>query len=189
VTPTTPPQLSGHIGYYTGGGPVPGVDVQLISSNPGTGVTDSAGNYGFSNAGVGNVAVRPAKQGNFDTAITSLDATLILQAIVEITTLTPEQRLAGDVTGNGTISSLDATRILQFQAGIITKFDAATACGSDWLFKPVPSPTPGQILTQPSVVLGVCQPGQISLTGFTPPVTGRDFQAILLGDVTGNWTP
>ena len=114
---------------------------------------------------------------------------LVLQAVAGIPTLTPEQRLAADVTGNGTFSSLDATRILQFQAGIITKFEAATACGSDWLFKPVPSPTPGQILTQPHVILGVCQPGQISLTGFTPPLAGRDFQAILLGDVTGNWTP
>jgi len=184
------PQLSGHIGYYTGGGPVPDVDVELIGATPGTATTDSGGNYGFANPGTGNVALRPAKQGDFDTAITSLDAVLVLQAVAGIPpALTPEQRLAADVTGNGTFSSLDATRILQFQAGIIDKFEAATACGSDWLFKPVPSPTPGQVLTQPVVFGGVCQQGQISLTGFTPPVTGRDFQAILLGDVTGNWTP
>ena len=86
VTPTTPPQLSGHIGYYTGGGPVPGRRRATDRRDtPARAMTDSAGNYGFSNPRAGNVALRPSKQGDFDTAITSLDAVLVLQAVAGIT--------------------------------------------------------------------------------------------------------
>jgi Dockerin type I domain len=189
VTPTTASQLSGHISYYNGGGPVPGVNVVMTGSTPANTMTTASGDYGFSVAGPGTVILQPQKNGDFDTGITSFDATLVLQAVVNIITLTPEQELAADVTGNGSFSALDATRILQFQAGIISRFAAADACGSDWLFQPVPSPTPNQTLVQPVVSQSVCQHGRITLTSFTPPLAGRDFHAILLGDVSGNWAP
>jgi len=193
ATPTAttgpPAQLSGHISYYTGGGPVPDVTVVQLGDTPGSVMTNAGGQYGFSTAGPGNVTVQPQKDGQFNAAITSLDAVTVLQAVVAQVTLTPEQELAADVTGNGSFSALDATRILQFQAGILTRFAAADLCQSDWLFVPVPSPTPNQTLVEPVVSGGNCQPGGIALTSFTPPLAGRDFHAILLGDVTGNWQP
>ncbi|HSP99904.1 MAG TPA: dockerin type I domain-containing protein [Candidatus Dormibacteraeota bacterium] len=189
ATAGPPAPLSGHISYYTGGGPVPDVDVVQLGDTPGSVMTNAGGHYGFSTAGPGNVTVQPQKNGQFNAAITSLDAVTILQAIVNQTTLTPEQEHAADVTGNGSFSTLDATRILQFQAGTITRFAAADLCQSDWLFLPVPSPTPNQTLVNPVVGFGSCQQGAIALTSFTPPLAGRDFHAILLGDVTGNWHP
>ena len=195
ATPTAttgaPAELSGHISYYTGGGPVPDVTVVQLGDTPGTVMTNPGGQYGFSTAGPGNVSIQPEKNGQFNAAITSLDAVMVLQAVAGGfgVVLTPDQELAADVTGNGSFSALDATRILQFQAGIITRFDAADLCQSDWLFVPVPSPTPNQTLVEPVVSGGSCQPGRIALTSFTPPLAGRDFHAILLGDVTGNWHP
>lgn len=189
VTPATPSPLAGHIRYYVGDRPVPDVDVVQIGDTPGSVVTDAGGNYGFSSAGPGEVTIRPQKDGDFNAAITSLDAVTVLQAVAGEVTLTLDQERAADVTGNGSFSTLDAVRILQFQAGVIDRLPAAELCQSDWLFVPEPSPTPNQTLVEPAVGGGNCQAGAIALDPFTPPLAGRDFRAILLGDVTGNWTP
>lgn len=190
ATPTgSTSQLSGHVRYFNGGGPVPGATVALLGATPGSTTTDAEGNYGFSAAGPGDLTVQPSKDGQFNAAVTSFDAVLVLQAIAGTITLTHDQEFAADVTGNGTFSTLDATRILQFQAGLLTRFPAADLCQSDWLFVPEPSPTPNQTLVEPVVGGGSCQPGGIALTPLTPPLAGRDFRAILLGDVSGNWQP
>ncbi|MBX3028167.1 hypothetical protein KF840_25035 [bacterium] len=189
LTPGTPAPLAGHIRYYVGDRPVPDVDVMQIGDTPGSVMTNAEGDYAFSSAGPGEVTIRPQKDGDFNVAITSLDAVTVLQAVAGEVTLSPDQELAADVTGNGTFSTLDAVRILQFQASIIDRLPAAELCESDWLFVPEPSPTPNQTLVEPVVAGGTCQRGAIALDPFTPPLAGRDFRAILLGDVTGNWTP
>ena len=189
ATATGPPQLSGRATYSHGGGAVPDASVAMVGDTPATAISDGTGDYGFPIAGPGSIALQPQKQGQFNAAVTSLDATYVLQAVAGTRTLTTDEQRAADVTGNGTFSTLDAVFILQFQAGLLDRFAAADACGSDWLFVPVASPTPNQTLVSPQLVNGICQPGRISLTSFTPPLSGRDFRAILLGDVTGNWTP
>lgn len=187
ATPTGPPQLAGNIRYYAGDRPVEDAEVLLLGDTPGNATSDEAGAYGFPVAGPGMVTLQPQKQNDVDFAVTAFDATLVLQAVVDIIDLDADQLLAADVTGNGTISALDATRILQLQAGLIDRFEAADLCGSDWLFVPEASPTPDQTLVEPQLGSGVCQPGRISFSAFTPPLDGRDFRAILLGDVSGNW--
>ncbi|MFN8641425.1 MAG: dockerin type I repeat-containing protein [Candidatus Binatia bacterium] len=189
ATATGPPQLAGRVTYYSNSGPVPAASVAMVGDTPANATSDGAGAYGFPVAGPGNISLQPQKNGQFNAAITSLDATYVLRAIAQLQTLTPAQQLAADVTGNGTFSALDATVILQFQAGLIDRLPAGGLCGSDWLFVPVPSPTPNQLLVEPKLTGGVCQQGRITLTSFAPPLTGRDFQGILLGDVTGNWSP
>lgn len=192
VTAGTPSQLSGHIRYYAAPNlSVPGVTVVQSGTTPATAMTNASGNYGFSTAGPGNVTIQPQKNGDFDTAITSLDAVTVLQAIAGGfgVVLTPDQELAADVSGNGSFSTLDAALILQFQASIIDRLPAGDLCQSDWLFVPEPSPTPNQSLVQPVTGGGNCQHGAITLNPFTPPLAGRDFRAILIGDVTGNWAP
>ena len=189
VTATGSPQLSGRVTYYHGGGAVPDASVAMVGDTPATAISDGTGDYGFPIAGPGSIALQPQKQGQFNAAVTSLDATYVLQAVAGTRTLSTDEQRAADVTGNGTFSTLDAVFILQFQAGLLDRFAAADACGSDWLFVPVASPTPNQTLVSPQLVNGICQPGRISLTSFTPPLSGRDFRAILLGDVTGNWMP
>ncbi|MDX2167225.1 MAG: dockerin type I domain-containing protein [Deltaproteobacteria bacterium] len=189
ITPT--PALGGVVRYYSSDDPVPGVNVSLLGGMPESTTTDANGHYGFADAGSGMLSIQPSKDGDFGDAITSLDASFILQAIAQLRTLSPDQLLAGDVTGDGTISTLDASLILQFQVQLISEFPAAApaVCDSDWLFRPSPVAAPNQTLVQPVLSGGVCQQGEIVFDPFSPPQGGQNFTAILLGDVTGNWTP
>jgi hypothetical protein len=91
--------------------------------------------------------------------------------------------LACDVTADGSLSALDATRILQLTVGLIPQFTAAQACNSDWLFIPL-SGGQGPVLNA-----GSCQPGAITLSQLPGDVGGQDFRALLLGDCTANWQP
>jgi hypothetical protein len=189
ITPT--PALGGVVRYYSSDDPVAGVEVSLLGGMPASTTTDATGHYGFADAGNGMLSIQPSKDGDFSDAITSLDASFILQTIAQLRTLTPDQLLAGDVTGDGTISTLDASLILQFQVQLISEFPAAAAavCDSDWLFRPSPAAAPNQTLVQPMLSGGVCQEGEIVFDPFTPPQDNQNFVGILLGDVTGNWTP
>jgi len=165
---------------------VPSVQVDLTGPSSQTVRTNTLGDYGASNlpSGVWNVA--PEKSGGYGNAISSLDAARVLQVIAGLTTFTPAQTLACDVTGDGTLSALDATKILQFSAGVINQLPVAALCHSDWLFNPVS--TQGS-LVQPDVGGGACQTGAIVLNMQTGQATNQNFQGILFGDCTGNWTP
>jgi len=213
------PAISGHISYYamTPGmtpRPVPTATVNLVSSTPQTTSSDVNGQYQFSSAPSGMISLQANKQGQFNppTAVSALDATFVQQYVAALRSLTSDQRLAADVTGDGTVSALDATRILQFVAGIkrcsvtrpmactmdadcppaevcTLRFAAAQACGSDWLFRPVPAPAPNQTLVQPQLSSNMCQQGAINYSSAPAALSGQDFIAILFGDTTGNWTP
>jgi hypothetical protein len=188
-SPTATAPFGGHVRYYTGNGPVPGVDVALINATPATSTTDESGAFGFTSTPPGMVTLRPAKQDDFNAAITALDAAFVLQFVADLRMLNADQRLAADVTGDGTISALDATRILQFQVGSLTRFRVADNCQSDFVFRPDPAPAAGQTLVQPLIGGDQCMPGAIDYSALFPPVANQDFVAILFGDVTGNWTP
>ena len=193
ATATNTAALSGRIGYYSNDEPVADVEVLLTGTAAALVMTDENGEYAFSAVGPGAHKVQPEKDGDFNVAVTALDANRVLQYVAGIMPpppLTADQRLAADVTGNGAVTALDATRILQFQAGIITKFLAAVTCQSDWLFVPDPTIVTGQMLVEPLLSTGMCRMGAIMYDGnFMPPATGQDFRAILIGDVTGNWAP
>jgi hypothetical protein len=67
----------------------------------------------------------------------------------------------------------------------------ATMCGADWIFYPSPDPFQNQQITTPLMGAGGCRPGDISLTltSALSVATNQDFDAIAIGDCTGNWTP
>ena len=71
---------------------------------------------------------------SLNSIIQAYDATLILLWIVDPGTypLTATQQNVADVTGNGSVTALDASNILQFVVGLISYFDAA-------LLSPVPN--------------------------------------------------
>lgn len=186
ATPTLTPALAGQVRYYSDDGPVPGVTVSLIGGSPAIATTDQTGTFGFPSAS-GMLTIQPTKLDDFRAAVTALDATFVLQYVVDIRDFNNDQKLAADVTGNGTISALDATRILQFSNEIITRFPVAVLCGSDWVFRPDPLMVPTQMLVQPQISGGTCQKGAISYSNLMPPVDGQDFVGILFGDPTGNW--
>ena len=191
-TPTTSPtptfDLSGRVRYYVDDRPVSGVDVALIAGTTAFQVTDANGFFGFQSIEPGEQTLDPTKQGDFRTAITALDASFVLEFVAGLRSFTPDQRLAADVTANGTVSALDGTRILQLQAGIITRFGSGFACFSDWVFRPTPMILPNQTLVQPELNQGMCTRGVIEYGNlFMPPAPNQNFVAILFGDTTGNW--
>lgn len=195
ATPTiTPrfPSISGRLRYFSGDRAVPNgtVAVSLASGSLSTSST-STGQYTFTNLPAGNGVVVPRKTGDFGNpnAVTALDASWVLQMVAGTRVFTAAQRLAADVTGNGTVSALDATRILQRQVGLLARFAAAEQCASDWGFVPAAGPANNQRLVQPQLTLGSCQAGTIALEPMAGDAVQQDFTAILFGDTTGNWTP
>jgi hypothetical protein len=106
--------------------------------------------------------VTPSKTGGVNGALSSFDAALVAQHVAG----PPQPHLAGnqvivaDVSGNGTISSFDAGMIANY---VVSGSPSGSA--GNWIFTPVSR-------TYPSV---------------TTNITGEDYSALLMGDVTGNW--
>ena len=182
--------VSGHITYYANPQVnVSGVKVDMDGLTDQTVMTTSTGSYSANIAGGSTVEVIPSKTGSFGTGVSSLDASRVLQAVAGLITFTPMQRLACDVTGDGTLSTVDAQRILQFSAGLINQFPVAQQCGSDWLFYPSPDPLQNQEVVLPTIAGFNCQLGNIVMTPLLNPAPNQDYEGILFGDCTGNWTP
>jgi hypothetical protein len=184
------PQLSGGVRYYSNSQPVGQAVVELQGASLSSVASDAAGAFTFANLQVGDWRLEPRKIGDLNNGISSLDASYVLQSMVGLRTLDANQRLACDVSGNGTLSALDAALILQFKVGLILQLPVTQTCGSDWVFVPTPSAALNQQLVNPVISTGSCQHGAISYQPFTGgTVSGQDFSAILFGDCTGNWQP
>jgi hypothetical protein len=138
--------------------PVPGVLVSASGSPSGSNTTSSNGTYRITNLGGGPYTVTPSKTGDVN-GISSFDAALVAQAAAGLVTLTSCQQTAGDASNNGSLSSFDASLIAQFAAGIPNSQSIA----GTWKFLP---------------------PSR-SLSG---PQSNQNFDAVLVGDVSGNWT-
>jgi hypothetical protein len=187
--------VSGTVLYYrdvAGAGsepsskPVPNVGIDTTQDALADGTTGSSGTYAVGSL-AGNVTLTTvAKFGSprasdHNSAITGTDAAQIARATVGLVTFSNNQRLAGDVTGNGTISSLDAAAVARFAALLVDHFDVATATGSDWKFLRCDAYAfPGD----PG-----CGTPAYNFTPISQSETGKNFYAILYGDVTGNWAP
>jgi hypothetical protein len=159
--------------------PVPNVGIAVAGTVPSQTETDGTGAYVVGNLH-GTVTVAPQnKLGDHNGAVSSTDAAAVAMAAVgNGSPLSVNQVFAGDVTGNHTISALDASYIARFSAALVTEFPVAATAGSDWKFlKCVPD------------YAGTCgDPVSYTIDPITGPQTAKDFYAILYGDVTGNWT-
>jgi hypothetical protein len=140
---------------------VPGV---LLTGAGATGVnatTNAFGTYSLGGFSSGGYTVTPTKSGDVN-GISGLDAARVAQHVAGLTVLTPNQQIAGDSTNNGSLSGLDAARIAQTAAGI-----ANSGIAGQWKFVP----------------------GSRSYASVTGSLSGENYEAILVGDVTGNWAP
>ncbi len=139
---------------------VPGVTMTATGTPPVTGITNSAGVYRLGDLGTGNYSVTASKTGDIN-GISSLDASRIQQYLVGLTTLTSNQLIAADANNSNTVTSLDASRIQQYLVGI-----------------------------QSSHIIGQWKfvPANKQYNSVTQELTGEDYQAILVGEVSGNWT-
>src|SRR5262245_39668722 len=108
--------IEGQVRYYSNNAAVPGVQVDFNGIGVSSTTTDANGEYAFTDPGTGSCSIQPEKTGGLNGAISTLDATWILQAVVGARPFNSTQNLACDVTGDGTLSALDAARILQLIA-------------------------------------------------------------------------
>jgi hypothetical protein len=182
ATPVATLPVSGAVRYYRGNASVAGVSV-------GGATTDAAGAYTLGAAAGVATQLVASRSGGQGAGLSSLDAAWVLQAIAGSRTLDADQILAGDVTGDGTLSTLDAATILAHVVGSVPRLPAAERCASDWLFVPTPSPAANQSLIAPVLTASTCTMGAVAYSPLTASATGQDFRAVLLGDVTGNWVP
>jgi len=181
--------VSGAIRYYRNERPVADVSVVMSGAVPGAVQTNAAGGYAFASVSDGAYEIAPSKAGDLGSGVSALDAAYVLQAIVQKRSFDEYEELACDVTGNGTLSSLDAARILQFVVNKLNRFAVAEACGSDWAFLPTPESVSNQTVIEPLMSTGSCQPGAIRYDLLTDSPGNQDFHAVLFGDCTGNWEP
>lgn len=154
--------LTGNVTYCLTSGPVPGVAINAAGTPALNTTTDVSGNYSLTGLGGGAYTVTPSKTGGAN-GIASYDAALIAQNVVNLITFTECQRLAGDSSGDGSLSSYDSALIAQYVVGI----DNPVSKVGTWKFSP-----PNRTYTSVS--------GQ---------QTGQNFSGILIGDVSGNWSP
>lgn len=130
---------------------------------PLNGTSNSSGNYTISNIPGGAVTVTPAKTGDVN-GISSFDASQVAQASAGLITLTSCQQMAADASNNGSVSSFDASQIAQFAAGLPVNPPNVTGT---WKFVPV------NRLYNP----------------LSSNLSNENYDAVLVGDVSGNWTP
>ena len=127
-----------------------------------TGAPPSTGNYSFTNLSNGSYVVTPTKTGAI-SGINTTDVSRILNHIAG-TPLTACQQLAADASLNGAINTTDVSHVLNHIAG---NPPVASNHTGEWRFNP-PSRT------------------YISITSDQ---TAQNFDALLLGEVSGNWVP
>jgi glucose/arabinose dehydrogenase len=188
-TPEPSHQLSGALQYYRDARPVGSAVVELLGASSVTATSDGAGQYSIPNVAGGSWQVVPRKAADWRGAVGALDAAYVLQAIAGRRILDAQQTLAADANGDGVISMIDALHILQLSVGSRAQLPSAQLCGSDWLFSPSPAAAPNQTLVQPAFGGGACVRGSIAFSPLVGDPVNQNFQAILLGDATGNWHP
>jgi hypothetical protein len=165
---------------------VPNVGIDRTQDAVADATTDENGSYALGGVS-GDLTVTTVpkfgspRASDHNDGISSFDASVIGRAAAQLLTLSPNQAIAGDVTGDGTISAFDASFVGRFAAGLVDHFDVATAHGSDWAFLRCDAyafpGAPG------------CAPPAHVFAPIAQPESGRNFFAILYGDVTGNWSP
>lgn len=125
--------LSGTVKYYNSSlTPVKNVTIKLKDSNNSTQttVTDSSGNYSFTNLTSGNYTFTVTKMDGWG-GVNAADALLASKYYTNTTTLDQMQLAAGDVNNDGVINAADALLMMKRYANLISSFSIP-----DWIFSP-----------------------------------------------------
>jgi hypothetical protein len=133
--------------------------------------TDAGGHYGWNPAiSCTDYCFCVSKEDeDMSSLATAADASLILRSLCNQVILTHDQQIAGDVTCDGTVSAYDAALLLQYVVGVDV---SAMTCIGQWVFEHV---TTGE--------------AYFCVSDLTTDLSGQDFTAALIGDVTQNYWP
>lgn len=165
ATSTPPASISGTVTY---GNAIAAPTTRFVSnvlisgsgSPPVSTSTNTLGTYSLTGFGSGGYTITPSKTGGLSGAISSFDAARIAQSVAGQITLTATQQTVGDVSSSGGLSSFDAAMIAKY-----TVAQPGTGTTGNWIFDPTSN-------THSSV---------------SSNISGEDYSALLMGDVTGNW--
>jgi len=152
--------FSGFVKYYSNNTPMR--DVRLSVSGQANGIQDTniMGQYSFNQMYSGAYSLTPSFEGSVpDLVITPYDASLVARYAVGSITLTPNQLMASDVNDDGEVTAFDAALIAQYSVELIPSFDSG-----DIVF--IPSSLSFQLNNN---------------------ITNQQFNAIAIGDPSGNW--
>lgn len=147
---------------------VPNVLMSAVGSINTSATTNGSGIYSLSGMGSGSYTVTPSKTGGATgLTVSGSDAACIAQYVVGLNgcmfpTATAAQLAVADVSGAGGITSFDAALIARFAAGLPNHGAAGT-----WYFAPA----------------------NIVYPNVNTNISGQDYLAYLMGDVTGNYNP
>ena len=166
--------VSGAIQYYSNDNGVPNVNVNLDGYSASS---DALGSFLISGVPGGDYSLEPSHQGNLGSSISAYDAAFVLQFVADLISFTPYQMVAADVSGNGGVSAFDASYILRYVAGLITEFPVA----EEWMFIPA--------AFQIDENNWASAPDSIAYLPLDSDQAGQDFEGIVFGDVSGNWSP
>jgi hypothetical protein len=180
--------VSGKVRYHSNGYPVDNVALDLLTEGVTTVSSGGDGDFVIAAAAATTSVLTPRKSGAQNGAITSIDASVVLQAATGLLTTTPLQRLAADANGNGTLTAIDAALILQYRVGLIAALPVSANCGQ-WGFVPAATTTANQQLIELRPAPPPCQKGAIIFPPLTEAAAGQDFLALLFGDANGSWRP
>lgn len=129
------------------------------SPNVSTTTSSPNGDYSLSGFGAGAYTITPSKIGGQNASITSFDAARVAQHVAGILTLSASQFSAADVSNNGTVSSFDAGQIAAYTASL------PGGTTGTWKFNPA----------------------NYSHPNVNANISGENYAALLMGDVSGNW--
>lgn len=165
ATPTAPPAITGTVTYGNSiGAPASRFVSNVLISGAGSPnvstLTGGLGTYSLSGFGSGSYTITPSKSGGSNGSITSFDAAKIAQYVSGNILLSPAQQIVADASGAGGISSFDAALLAHY--AISTQ---PSGMAGNWVFSPVNN-------THATV---------------SNNITGEDYTALLIGDVSGNW--
>jgi len=156
--------MAGTILYAAATNPfgVPGVTLSGTGSQNVSATSGSNGAYNMTGFGSGAYTLTPSKTGDIGSSISSLDAAYIAQYAVTLRSLNSAQLAAADVSGNGEVTSFDASFIARYAVNLQNTGSTGT-----WAFLP----------------------SSRNYSEVTSSLTGVDFSAVIMGDVTGSWAP
>lgn len=165
-----PPTVSGSVIYGnphpSSIRPVADVDIMALGEpsvlgRTGPDRTPSWGRYALTGFGESPYTMTPSKTGSLNNFINSFDAAKIAQHVSGVELLDTPQRIVADVSGNGSINSFDAAMV----AAYVVNSPYSHGLTGTWNFTP----------------------GNRSYTYIISDISGQDYTAYLMGEVSGNW--
>ncbi len=125
--------VAGQVTFWLDGSAVSGVDLDLTGSSTRNTTNGSDGAFELLDIPEGNVTLTPSKTSEIE-GVTAYDASLVLQHVTDIATLSGAPAAAADVSLESGISALDASIILQWAVELDTS--EHTLASPLWAFDP-----------------------------------------------------